>query len=159
MDGTLSPTQKRMEKFRALFDFTLDSLYPTARMVARFVGTVILMGLGIALIGKLRTRMLYSDICKASFWNEKIKLSNEALEELLFWKHCFGQFNGRPIWLVSPDVAVITYADTSATGWGGFSVNVNGIMAKGNFTAEESEGSSTFRELKAFCLCSSLIFT
>ena len=66
---------------------------------ARFVGTVILMGLGIALIGKLRTRMLYSDICKASFWNEKIKLSNEALEELLFWKHCFGQFNGRPIGL------------------------------------------------------------
>ena len=59
--------------------------------------------------------MLYSDICKASFWDEKIKLSNQALEELLFWKHCFGQCNGQPIWPVSPDVAVIAYSDSSVT--------------------------------------------
>ena len=48
-DGTLSPTQKIIEKFMALLDFTLDSLNPKARMVARLVGTVISMGLGIAL--------------------------------------------------------------------------------------------------------------
>ena len=84
-------------------------------MVAKLVGTVISMGLGIGPIGKLHTRMLYSNICKAPFLDEKIKLSNEALEELLFWKHCFGQFNGQPIWPVSPDVAVITYSDASAT--------------------------------------------
>ena len=127
----------------------MESLFPTARMVARLVGTVISVGLGIGPIGRLRTRMLCSDICEASFWDEKIKLSNGAFEELLFWKHCFDQFNGQPIWPVSPDVAVVTYSDASVTGWGGFSVNVNGTMAKGNFTAEESEESSAFRELKA----------
>ena len=62
-------------------------------MVARLVGTAISMGLGIGLTGKLHTRMLYSDICKALFLDEKIKLSDGALEELLSWKHCFGQFN------------------------------------------------------------------
>ena len=114
-------------------------------MVARLVGTVISIGLGTGPIGRLRTRMLYSDIYRAPFLEEKIKLSNEALEELLFWKHCFGQFNGQPIWSVPPDVAGITqYSDASVTGWGGFSVNVSGIMAKGNFIAEESEGSSAF---------------
>ena len=60
-----------------------------------------------------------------------------------------GQFNGQPIWPVSPNLAVVTYSDASVTGRGGFSVNINGTIAKGNFTAEESEGSSTFRELKA----------
>ena len=123
-------------------------------MVARLVGTVISMGLGIGPIGRLRPRMLYSDICKASFWDEKIKLSNDAFEELLFWKHCFGQFNGQPIWPVSPDVAVVTYSDASVTGRGGFSVNVNGTIAKGNFTAEESKKNSTFRELKAMLFVS-----
>ena len=113
-------------------------------MVARLVGTVNSTDLGIGPIGKLHTRMLHSDIRKAPFLDEKIKLSNEALEELLF-----GKFNGQPIWPVPPDVAVITYSDASATGWGGFSENVKDIMAKGNFTAEESEGSSAFRELKA----------
>ena len=127
----------------------MEPLYPTARIVARLIRTAISMGLGIGLTGKLHTRMLYSDICKAPFLDEKIKLSNGTLEELLFWKQCFGQFNGQPIWPVPADVTVITYSDTSATGWGGFSVNVKGIMAKVNFTAEGSEGSSTFRELKA----------
>ena len=56
----------------------------------------------------------------------------------------------KPILPVPADVTVITYSDTSdRTGWGDFSVNVKGIMAKVNFTAEGSEGSSTFRELKA----------
>ena len=143
------PQKKRIEKFWVLLDSIMESLYPTARMATRLVGTVNSMGLGIGPIGKLHTGMLYSDICRAPFLDEKVKLSNEALEELLFWKPCCGQFNGQPIWLVPPDVAVITYSDASATGWGGFSVNVKGIMAKGNFTAEESEGSSIFRELKA----------
>ena len=97
-------------------------------MVAWLVGTVISMGLGIVPIGKLHTRMLYSDICKAPVLDENIKLSDEALEELLFWKHCFGQFNGQPIWPVPPDVTVVTYSDASATEWGGFSVNVKGIL-------------------------------
>ena len=84
-------------------------------MADGLVGIVILMGLGIDSIGRLRTGMLYSDICRASFWDEKIKLPNKALEELLLWKHCFGQFNGQPIWLVLPNVVVITYSDASAT--------------------------------------------
>ena len=39
------------------------------------------MGLGIGPIGKLHTKMLYSDLCKTPFLDEKIKLFNEALEE------------------------------------------------------------------------------
>ena len=65
-DGTFSLTQKRIEKFRALLDFIMESLFLTARLVARLVGAVISVGLGIGPMGGLRTRMLYSDISKAS---------------------------------------------------------------------------------------------
>ena len=71
------------------------------------------MALGIGPIGRLHTKMLYSDICNASFWDEKIKLSNEALEEFNFLETL--------LLTVSPNVAVITYSDASATGWGDFS--------------------------------------
>ena len=53
-------------------------------MVARLFGTVMSMALGIGPIEKLHTRMLYSDICKAPFLDEKIKLCNKTIEELLF---------------------------------------------------------------------------
>ena len=62
----------------------MESLFPTARLVARLVGTVISVGLGIGPICRLRTRMLYSDISKASFWDQKIQLFEGAIEELLF---------------------------------------------------------------------------
>ena len=95
------------------------------------------------------TRKLYGDIAKAVFWNQRISLSTEALTELDFWQQCFDQYNGQPIWPVSPLTSVVTYSDASALGWGGYSVNLNGVCAKGNFNEQEIGESSTFRELKA----------
>ena len=92
--------------------------------------------------------MLYLDIAKASFWDARIFLLNEARTELLFWNHCFDQYNGQPAWPVSPLISVITYSDASSLAWGGYSVNLNGLCAKGNFSAEEMDTSSTWRELK-----------
>ena len=43
----------------------------------------------------------------------------------------------------------MTYSDASALGWGGYSVNLNGVCAKGNFNEEEIGKSYTFRELYA----------
>ena len=42
-----------------------------------------------------------------------------------------------------------TYSDASDLGWSGYSVNLNGFCATGNFNEEEIGESSTFRDLYA----------
>ena len=88
----------------------------TARSVARIVGTIVYMGLALGTVARMRTRMLNMDINKASFWDQKIKLSEGAKDELCFWNNCFHRFNGQPIWPASTKISVLTYADASQFG-------------------------------------------
>ena len=61
------------------------------------------------------------------------RLHYESINEIKFWKSCFYDYNGQPIWPLSPIISVLTYSDASDYGWGGYSVNLNGYVAKGNF--------------------------
>ena len=146
-EGIFSVTPKRVQKFKNLLKALMETDLPTARFVAKIVGTIISMGLGLGPVTRMWTRKLYCDIAKAVSWNQRISLSTEALAELDFWQQCFDQYNGQPIWPVSPLTSVVTYSDVSALGWGGYSVNLNGFCAKGNFNEQEIGESSTFREL------------
>ena len=148
-EGTLSVTPTRVQKFKTLLVSLMEMEFPTARFVTKVAGTIISMGLGSGPVSRMWTRMLYLDIAKASFWDARICLLTEARTELMFWYHCFDQYNGQPIWPVSPPISIITYSDASSLAWGGYSVNLNGICAKGNFSENEMGKSSTWRELKA----------
>ena len=90
----------------------------TARSVAIIIETIVSMGLALGPIARMCTRMLYVDINKASFWDQKIKLSEGAKDELCFWNNCFHRFNGQPIWPASTKISVLTYTDASQLGWG-----------------------------------------
>ena len=147
-DGSLSVSPSRAEKFKSLLG-SVSHNSMTARSVARIIGMIISMGLALGPVARMRTRMLYMDINKASFWDQKIKLSDGAKEELCFWKNCFHCFNGQPIWPASTKISVLTYADASQFGWGGYCVNLSGICAKGNCSESEISKSSTWRELLA----------
>ena len=46
-------------------------------------------------------------------------------------------------------MSVLTYSDASCLACGGYSVNFNGLTAKGNFSESEMNSSSTWRELSA----------
>ena len=94
-EGTLSVTPTRVQKFKTLLVSLMGMEFPTARFVAKVVGAIISMGLGLGPVYRIWTRMLYLDIAKAS-------LSTEACTELMFWHHRFDQYNGQPIWPVSP---------------------------------------------------------
>ena len=52
----------------------------TARFVAKVVGTIISVGLGLGPVSRMWTRMVYLDIAKASFWVARIFLLNEAIQ-------------------------------------------------------------------------------
>ena len=57
-------------------------------------------------------------------------------------------FNGQPIWTVNPICSVTSYSDSSEYGYGGYTVNISGLSAKGNFAGGEARMGSTWRELK-----------
>ena len=147
-EGSFSVIPSRIDKFKSLLSsISYNSM--TARSVARIVGTIVSMALALGPVARMRTRMLYMDINKASFWDQKIKLSEGAKDELRFWNSCFHQFNGQPIWPASTKISVLTYADASQYGWGGYCVNLSGVCAKGTFQESEKGRSSTWRELLA----------
>ena len=70
---------------------------PTARMLASLAGTIISMGLALGSVARMGTRSIYSVINKAFFWDQKVNLSAEALNETKFWSECLEDYNGHPI--------------------------------------------------------------
>ena len=55
---------------------------------------------------RMRTRSLYAVINEAVYWDKRVALSEEALDEIHFWLENFDRLNGFPIWPASPLVSV-----------------------------------------------------
>ena len=65
-EGSFSVIPSRIDKFKSLLSsVSYDST--TARSVARIVGTIVSMALALGPVARMRTRMLYMDVNKASF--------------------------------------------------------------------------------------------
>ena len=97
------------------------------------------------------TRRLYANLNQALVWDRPLALTPATLKELEFWENCFEKFNGQPIWTVNPICSVTSYSDSSEYGWGGgggYTVNISGLSAKGNFSEGEAQLDLTWRELK-----------
>ena len=116
-------------------------------------------GVGLGACGTaVWTRSLYHRVKLRQSWDRKIELTSESMHELHFWKSCFEEFNGQPIWPISPKCAVSSYSDASSWGWGGYVVQVGRSMSKCNFSEFEASKSSTWRELQGtFNVLSSLV--
>ena len=121
----------------------------SARDIAKVTGTIVSMGLALGPVARLWTRGLYRAIMQASSWGERNQLDEDAWREIVFWKSNFETCHGQPIWWVNPRPDILTYSDASDTGWGGYSVELGGNIAKGEWSAEEGLKSSTWRELRA----------
>ena len=128
------------------------------RWLASAVGKIISMSLAIGPVARLRTRALYAVINMRCSWADRLLLSDEAREELVFWRSCLSYFNGRPIWF-SPGVTRVLYSDASSSGYGGYHVVEVGLeVTHGQWSEYEASLSSTWRELKSsfpsvMCIC------
>ncbi|KAL5007181.1 hypothetical protein ScPMuIL_015987, partial [Solemya velum] len=88
------------------------------------------------------------DIIKAPNWNSYISLSTDSLCQIQFWNSKLHLIKSRKMF-ESNKYSKIVYSDASNTGYAGFEVNtVNGV-SHGMWTVEESNKSSTWRELEA----------
>ena len=119
-----------------------------ARALASLIGKIIPMSPALSPVTRLMTRSLYAVLNDRTSWCQMLVLSPEARAELLFWQRQIREFNGRSIW-PSPSAVRVVYSDASSTGYGGYCVEHGGHVANGQWTEQEAQQSSTWRELRA----------
>ena len=127
----------------------------SAKHLASVVGSILSMSLAIGPVARFMTRSMYtlldtrsSLLDTRSSWLELLTISPEAREELKFWNACLADYNCQPIWH-SPSAVRVVYSDASDTGYGGYVVEHGPCVAYGQWTEQEAQQSSTWRELTA----------
>ena len=149
--GIIKVPQEKLKALKLLLQTVLEGNTIPVRLLASVVGKIISMCLALGDIARLRTRFLYFLIQSRLSWNDRITVTSEAKDELLFWLDNIDSFNGRQVWRTPSAVRVI-YSDASDTGFGSYSVSHGNHIAHGQWSPTESVKSSTWRELKAVTL-------
>ena len=146
--GQLEVPQEKLVALRQALDRACQTSRMLARQLASIVGRIISMGLAIGPVSRFMTRSLYAVLETKYGWCDLLTLPPEAQDELRFWAACIGDYNSQPIWH-SPSAMRVVYSDASDTGYGGYIVEHGPCVAYGQWTADEAEQSSTWRELTA----------
>ena len=147
-EGNFAVPQRRITELQHKLAYFQSSSKATARKLASLAGSIISMGLALGPVVRMWTRAIYRVINSANSRNQKVDLSAEAAHEINFWSECLDQYNGQPIWLINPQIKIVSYSDASDAAWGGYVVHISKSVAKGNFSETEIGHSSTWRELK-----------
>ena len=140
--GFFEVPDRRIKGLQERLKYISQGPHHTARDVAQITGTIVSMGLALGPVARLWTRGLYRAIMQASTWGEHIQLDEGARQEITFWRNNFELCHGQPIRLANPRPEILTYSDASNTGWGGYSVEIGGKIAKGSWLEEEKLKSS-----------------
>ena len=150
---TLAVPDRKLTKLRLSVDALLDSCSSAVhvRTVSSVIGQIIAMKQVIGSVAQLMTRSLSSDCLKARSWSDKICLSSESINQLLFWKENIRKLNVRSLFSDSSPTRIV-FTDASDTGFGGFCVYYGKKMAHRQWSEYERTMSSTWRELKAVSL-------
>ena len=112
----------------------------SARTLSQITGMLVSMGLAVGPVVRLWTRGMYRNILETPTWDKQLALSEEAQREVSFWIENFSN-NEYPIWSPSPKVDVMTFSDASASGWGGYAVQVGDHSATGSWSMAEEQKS------------------
>ena len=119
-----------------------------ACMLASVIGKIVAMSLALGPVTRMMTRSMYGVLNAKQSWCQCLLLSPEAKQELNFWLDQLSNFNGSDIW-PRPSAVRMVYSDASSTGYGGYMVEHGDKVATGQWSAEEANQSSTWRELHA----------
>ena len=84
-NGIFSVPKSGVDKLKDLLRQLHGKAHTTARCLARVVGTVISMGLGIGPVSHMWTR-LYANLYQALAWDRPLALVPDTLKELEFWE-------------------------------------------------------------------------
>jgi hypothetical protein len=152
MNGTVKISGERVEKAKLtasqlLQDLKIHRRVPV-RKVASFVGQIISMNIVVGHVTQIMTRYLSLDILQSRTWDSYISLSDNSIAQIKFWLERLDSVNFRNIFQ-SQICSRVVYSDASALGYAGYVVNTINGVSHGQWTREESQKSSTWRELSA----------
>lgn len=99
-------------------------------------------------VSQIMTRYLHHIINSRSSWNSVILVHDQGREELDFWRGNFRALNGVLFWPVPFVPFKVLFSDASSPGWGAF-IQGSSLVCHRNWSTEESQKSSTWRELLA----------
>lgn len=157
--GVMLISDAKKNSLMSEIDYLLKTERPLGRTLARVTGQIGSMRWSFGRITALMTTQMQS--MKNAFPSLKwhMPLTEECLDELIFWRSSFEQYNGRSRIWKKPFMHTL-YSDasgkslTSLGGWAGY-FNPTGntmVQARGLWDEIETETSSTWRELKTLFL-------
>jgi len=106
-----------------------------ARSLASITGKIISMSIEIGPLTRLMTRSMYALLSTRQFWCQQLPLTIPARNEISFWLAQVDNFNGQGIWH-TPSAVRVVYADASAMGYAGYTVEHGCHIAHGPWTTE-----------------------
>ena len=146
--GKFSVPTSKIEMLKENLAKAMHARLLPAKQLASLIGKIMSMSPALGSVTRLMTRSLYAALDSRIGWCHKLSLSDEALQEIEFWHSEIANFNGQHIW-PKPSAVRVVYSDASSTGYGGYVVEHGNLIANGQWSPEEVEKSSTWRELKA----------
>ncbi|KAK3087671.1 hypothetical protein FSP39_008985 [Pinctada imbricata] len=118
--------------------------------LASVAGKVISMEAAVGHVCRLRTRAMYNCILSRSSWKSKVILTKDVIDEVQFWLDKIVTLNGRSLKTHrTSEYTNVVFSDASDMGFGAYIENINGTEVTGIWSEQESEQSSTWRELMA----------
>jgi len=145
--GKLVVPDSKLESTCDLLKSLVESWVVPARKLASAIGKIISMSLAIGPVVCLMTCSLYTVLNNRRSWCAQLPLAIEAKNELNFWLAKIRELNGQDLW-PKPSTVRVVFSDASDTGFGGYTVEHGGLIANGQWSREEAQQSSTWRELR-----------
>ncbi|VDH95207.1 Hypothetical predicted protein [Mytilus galloprovincialis] len=149
LEGAIDIPVQKLENLRVKVHNLRFKYFATARELASVVGSIISMRFAYGPICQIFTRQLSMLIASKVFWDAKISLSAEAIDELHFWSQNIDSLSPRVIspWFRLPER--IIYTDASDHAGAGILLDESSETFHCMWDDFNKAQSSTFRELKA----------
>lgn len=116
--------------------------------IASIVGQIISMSSSCGNVAQIMTRYLHLIINSRRSWNSAVFVLDQGKEELLFWRNNLRTLNGVLFWPPPFVPSKVLFSDAWSTGCGAF-IQGSSLVCHRNWSLEESQKSSTWRELFA----------
>ena len=118
----------------------------TARRLASLAGKIISIRLVAGNVTLMMTKYIHLAVCTRSTWDSYFTLSDNVLEELQFWLREVSNYKIRSL-KEHKQFTKIVFSDASATGCGGYTVNVHNSVVHRSWSSDDMLKSSAWREL------------
>lgn len=155
LNGTVAVTNERILRFETLLSDIVEQVlkghvYIFVRKLACLVGQLTSMQCVLGSVTRLYSRAMYECVNQRASWQARVKISDLALSEMLFWKEHVRNFNVSDMSTDGDMVPeFVVFSDASDVGFGGYIEGELDTDVCGSWSVDERALSSTWRELEA----------